>query len=107
MKGGEPHYDLREIKQAIEKGSFRTSRRVSDTLRNHGYTCAREVAKGVFASMEVSHFYKCDELRNNPGVLADIYKNVPWDDTLWYVKFFKEDGKTAVDIWSLKDVDWM
>lgn len=101
-------YDLDEIKGLVMKGGFRTSKRVATTLRNHGYLDVSEVVRGVFSSIEQAHFYKSDELRNIPGVFADIYKGVPWDDVEWYVKFFQQsDGATCVDIWSLKEDGWM
>ena len=108
MERRKPHYDIDDVKGCVTRGDFRLSKRVAGTLRNHGYADASSVAAGVFESISADDFLKCDELRNLPGVMADIYSGTVWDGAEWYVKFFRrEDGSTVVDVWSLKEDGWM
>mgnify|MGYP007039011563 FL=1 len=41
------------------------------------------------------------ELKNRPGILADVYCGMVYDEIEWYVKFFMEDGVPMLDIWSM------
>ena len=108
MKRCKPHYDIEDVKGCVARGDFRLSRRVANTLRNHGYVDAASVAVGVFGAISAGDFFKCDELEKLPGVMADIYKGTVWDGSEWYVKFFRrDDGSTVVDVWSLKEDGWM
>ena len=102
-----PYYNLKEVRSLVLASCYRSSKRVGRTLHNHGYIDTAEVVEGVFGAIEESHFHKCDELKNLPGTMADIYHSVPWDDQEWYVKFFMRDGEPVVDIWSLKEMYWM
>lgn len=98
-----PYYDLEEIRSMIESEAYLTSRRVRSHLINQGFDPS-ETAEDVFQAITPSHFYKSDELKNRPGVFADIYRHVECYEIEWYAKFFvDDDGCPQVNIWSLKE----
>ncbi|MDY4521983.1 MAG: type II toxin-antitoxin system MqsR family toxin [Atopobium sp.] len=98
-----PTYDLEYAKQLIaDKKAFLTSR-ARASLTNHGYTNVQQLISGVFNVMCPEDFYKSDELEKRPGIFADIYKGVWYNNEEWYVKFFiADDGNEHVELWSFK-----
>lgn len=99
----EPTYDLSEIQRLVANEQYLISTRVRKCLVNHGYDPV-ETVKDVIESIQPENFYKSDELRNCPGVQADIYHHVQCYKDLWYVKYFENsEGEATVTIWSLKE----
>jgi hypothetical protein len=103
MKPRMPTYDLKAVKEAVARGDVTLTRRVRSYLMNHACGSPKETTLGVFDAMRAEHFYKTVELDALSGVMADIYRDVPYDGTEWYVKFFVRDGMATVDVWSLKE----
>lgn len=103
MRQRGPTYDLASVKRAVASGDVTLTRRVRSYLTSHAPGGVEETTLGVFGAMRAGHFHKTDELDALPGVMADIYKGVPYDGTEWYVKFFVHDGLATVDVWSLKE----
>lgn len=99
----EPHYSLEFAQKLVKESSYRTTKRLRNNLRNHGYI-VDETIEDVFAAICPENYYKTDELENLQGVFADIYRHVICYGEEWYVKFFiEENGNASLEIWSLKE----
>lgn len=101
-----PYHDLDLIKELVGRSKYRTTKRVRDYLRNHGFI-PHETVEDVVYSIEERHFYKTIELDHLPGVNADVYRKVECYEDEWYVKLFLDgEGSPYVQVWSLKENDY-
>ena len=99
-KSREPAHDLDEAKRLAESGDYFLARRAQSFVMDH-YGTTGETVRAVFAAIEPRHFRKTVELKNRPGILADVYCGMVYDEIEWYVKFFMEDGVPMLDTWSM------
>lgn len=98
-----PSYSLDEARRLVALREVKLGNRARKFLREHylaeGPTL---VVTEIFKAMCERHFYKSEELQFKPGVFADIYKGMIYDDTEWYVKFFiDEDEQEHLEIWTM------
>ena len=100
-KSNRPSYPLDKLKSLIERGRFAPTIRVYNYLDRKYDDSPEKVIREVFNSLEAEDFFKSEELRNRPGIMADIYIGGYYDDTDWYVKAFIEHDELEVQIWSL------
>ena len=97
-----PGYSLAEMKELARTGRFRPTGRVFDYLDEHyGEVGPKKVIMEVVSELDEEDFVKSVELRNRPGVMADVYVGGWYDDTSWYVKAFIEDESLTLMVWSL------
>lgn len=91
-----PAYDLEEAKKlATARGSMTLNRRVRTFVQNrYGVRDAGSFVSKLICSIDPDDFYKCEELEAVPGVWADIYSGVLFEDEEWYMKFFIDDAGT-------------
>ena len=97
-----PTYDLDEVKQLAARKQMRINGRITGFLRNR-YGIARPATfiSDLIASVSADDFYKSEAMRHIPGVWADIYRHVKFDDEEWYIKFFIDrDGTVALSVLS-------
>ena len=97
-----PAYPLDKVKELAQNGRFRpTMRGLSYLDERYGDEGPKHVIKEVISELEERDFVKSIELRNRPGVMADVYIGGWYDDTEWYVKAFIEDDSLTLQIWSM------
>ena len=101
-KRGQPAYSLDVVKQLIKDGRCQFTRRGRKFVQNHYHFDYQEICSELFERISESDFYKSEELRVIPGVFADIYIGMRYDDTDWYVKFYVDEcGEATVTVMTM------
>ena len=96
-----PTYNLNQARSLVAQGDYLLTKKVTDSLRNHGYDSG-ETVEEVFDSLSEDGFHKTIPLDKRPDTYADVYF-ADYDGDRWYVKFFiEDDGGKIVDVWSCR-----
>lgn len=94
-----PVYDIEEAKALVSSGGFSMLGKAARFLKNRYGGNPRNIAEEVFESITEADYYKSLELGTIPGIWADVYKPF-YDDSVWYVKFYVDEGRPIVQILS-------
>ena len=105
MQRQKPSHDLEKAKQLAREGKFHVRGRALRFLMNrYGNIGIDDVIVSVICSIQPEDYLKTDEMKMEPGVLADIYRNVScanYPEEKWYVKFFITADTVELSVWSM------
>ena len=102
IKQDRPSHSLDLAKSLAAKGNASVNRRARDFIRNRtGRYDVETFVSELFAEIRPEHFEKSVPLEVMPGIWGDVYRNVPYDGELWYVKFaLCGDGRLRLSVLS-------
>lgn len=76
-----PSYKLEEMKRLVEEGKIKPTYRVTCFINMHYNERVEDVVRNVIQSIDEHDFVKSIELKNRPGIMADIYAGGWYDET--------------------------
>jgi len=97
-----PTYPLNEAKRLAREGSFTVNAKPRNFIKNHVSFDYETVIAELFDVLDESMFYKSEAMNVLDGKFADIYRDVPYDNADWYIKFFIADGNVQLTVMSCK-----